>query len=439
MNGEGRAFCGILILLLTCAACGFAETPIPDTSAGHVVRAWIDAFNSGDRAKIEEYVRTVDPSQSVGGMISLRNQTGGFELLSIESSEPLHIRFRVKRKLDGTTMLGNLLMRAGWNPAVEIFRLTDLPPGVAPMNITVDAALRKRLIEGVAAELEELYVDAGLARRMREAIQFRQNLGGYDAISDGDLLAAQVTADLQAVSHDRHLSIGFSPFEAPATNLPGSKEKVRRQIQRDNCGFKKLEILPGNIGYLKLDEFMDAEVCGSTVAASMNFVAHTDAAIFDLRENHGGEQAMVALVATYLFKEVTHLNDIYNRKEDSTKQFWTLSHVPGERLVEQPAFVLTSKGTFSAAEAFSYDLKIQRRATIVGETTGGGAHPVRVDRVADYFSVRMPFAKAVNPVSKTNWEGVGVEPDIKVSAEDALMTAINMASEELAMGAHKRH
>jgi retinol-binding protein 3 len=419
-------------LLLTGAGCGLAETPIPGTMPGQIVRAWIDALNSGDQAKIKEYVDTTDPSQSVDGMISLRNQTGGLDLLSVESSAAQHIRFRVKQKFDGTTMLGNLLVRAGPHPTVEFFTLTELPPGVALMNVTVDAALRKRLIEGVGAELEDLYVDPALARRMREAIQFGQNLGAYDATTDGDVLAAQVTTDLRAVSHDLHLNVSFNSFQAPSTNAtPEDTARAHQRIERDNCGFKKLEVLPGNIGYVKLDEFMDAEFCGPTVTASMRFVAHTDAIIFDLRENHGGEQAMVTLLASYLFAVPTHLNDIYNRKEDSTQEFWTLPDVPGERISRQPVFVLTSRKTFSAAEAFSYDLKIQKRATIVGETTRGGAHPVRVALVADYFTVRVPFAKAINPVSKANWEGVGVAPDISVAAEEALTTAIKMAMEEI--------
>jgi C-terminal processing protease CtpA/Prc len=168
----------------------------------------------------------------------------------------------------------------------------------------------------------------------------------------------------------------------------------------------------------------------------MGFVAHTDALIFDLRQNGGGDPAMVTFIASYLFDKPTHLNDLYNRKEDSTQQFWTLSYVPGERLAKQPVFVLTSKRTFSGAEEFCYDLKNQKRATIVGETTGGGAHPVGGHPVADYFMVGVPFAKAINPITKTNWEGTGVEPDVKVSAADALTTAEKLAAEKTKAAAH---
>ena len=124
--------------------CGLAQVTVPDTPAGHTLQAWLDAFNSGDRARIETYVRTVDQSQSVDGMISFRNQTGGFELLSIESSEPLHIRFRVKEKGGSTTALGNLLVKDGQPPTVATFGLRALPPGAVLENVTMDAAERKK-------------------------------------------------------------------------------------------------------------------------------------------------------------------------------------------------------------------------------------------------------------------------------------------------------
>jgi hypothetical protein len=420
-------------LLLLGAACGLAQIAVPDTPAGHTLQAWMDAFNSGNRAKIEIYVTTVDPSQSVDGMISFRNQTGGFELLSIESSEPLHIRFRVKERGGPTTALGNLLVKDSRPPMVATFGLRALPPGVIPVDVKFDAALRRRVIDGVDANLAEFYIDAAVARQMQEAVQAHEKAGEYDSITDGDAFAAQLTKDLRAVSHDKHLGVNFNPFKMPERKAPnpGDIAQMRQQMRHNNCAFKKVEVLPGNIGYVKFDGFMDADACAPTVVAAMSFVAYADALIFDLRENGGGDPAMVTFIASYLFDKPTHLNDLYNRKEDSTRQFWTLSYVPGERLAKQPVFVLTSKRTFSGAEEFSYDLKNQKRATIVGETTGGGAHPVGGHLVADYFMVGVPFAKAINPVSKTNWEGTGVEPDVKVPAADALTAAEKLATEKI--------
>jgi C-terminal processing protease CtpA/Prc len=177
--------------------------------------------------------------------------------------------------------------------------------------------------------------------------------------------------------------------------------------------------------------FADPEICGPTAVAAMNFLANVDAIIIDLRENGGGDPKMIALVSTYLFSQPTHLNDLWERKGDTTQQYWTLPYVPGKRLDAKPAYVLTSKQTFSGAEEFSYNLKNLKRATLVGETTGGGAHPVSGHRIDDHFMIGVPFARAINPISKTNWEGTGVEPDVKVAAAEALATAQKLATEKL--------
>jgi hypothetical protein len=428
-----KMLCRLFTLLLVGVGCGLAQVTVPDTPAGHTLQTWLDAFNSGDRAKIETYVKTVDHSESVDEMISFRNQTGGFELLSIESSEPLHIRFRVKEKGGETTALGNLVVKNGQPPTVATFGMRALPPGVVLVKVTLDAALRKRVIDGVDTDLTEFYIDAAVAKQMEDAVQAHERAGDYDSITDGDAFAAQLTKNLQEVSHDKHLRVDFSPFKMPPRTEPTPEDRARfhQQMEHDNCAFNKVEILPNNIGYVRFDGFMDASFCGPTVVAAMGFVAHTDAIIFDLRQNGGGQPAMVTLIASFLFDRPTHLIDIYNRKEDSTTQNWTLSYLPGPRLTKQPVFVLTSQRTFSGAEEFAFDLKNQKRAMIVGETTGGGAHPVSGHPVAEYFMIGVPFAKSLDPVTKTNWEATGVEPDVKVPAVDALAAAEKLANEKI--------
>jgi retinol-binding protein 3 len=200
-----------LALLLLGVGYGWAQTTVPDTPAGHTLQEWLAAFNSGDRAKIETYVKTVDHSESVDGMLSFHNQTGGFDLLSVESSEPLHIRFRVKEKGGPTTALGNLFVKDGQPPTVATFALRALPPGVALANLTLDAALRKQVIDGIGADLTEFYIDAPLATQMKEALQAHEKAGAYDTITDGDVFAERLTTDLQAVSHDKHLRVNFNP------------------------------------------------------------------------------------------------------------------------------------------------------------------------------------------------------------------------------------
>jgi C-terminal processing protease CtpA/Prc len=239
---------------------------------------------------------------------------------------------------------------------------------------------------------------------------------------------------LQEVSHDKHLRVNFSlralPKEQPQ-RTPEDEARMRTQLLRGNCAFEKAERLPPNIGYLKFNGFADPAICGPTATAAMNFLGNVDAIIFDLRDNGGGDPKMVAYISTYLFGERTHLNDLYNRKQDTTEEYWTLPDLPGKRLTGKPAFVLTSKRTFSGGEEFTYNLKNLKRATIIGETTGGGAHPVSGHRIDDHFTIGVPFAKAVNPITKTNWEGTGVEPDVKVPAAEALDVAKKMAAEQI--------
>ena len=197
-----------------------------------------------------------------------------------------------------------------------------------------------------------------------------------------------------------------------------------RNLRRINFGFERLERLPGNIGYMDLRGFTPAEFGRETVAAAFNFLANTDSLIIDLRKNGGGDPEMVQLICSYLFEgQPVHLNSLYWREGNRTQEFWTLKDVPGKRYAGKEVYVLTSGYTFSGAEEFSYNLKNLKRATIVGETTGGGAHPGGGHRLSQHFGAFIPTGRAINPITKTNWEGTGVEPDVKVAADLALKTA----------------
>lgn len=438
---QTRKILPLVAILLAATGFAAAQVNVPDTPAGHTLQAWLSAFNSGDRAQIENYVKTIDHTDTVDGMLGFRNQTGGFNLLSAETIDPLHVRFRVKEKNSDTNAIGNIGVKDGNPPTVENFGLRALPPGVNPVNVTLDAPMRQKTIDGVTAALTEYYVDADLAAKMDSAIEAHAKAGDYDKITEGDIFATKLTEDLRTVSHDKHLRVNFNPFKVPPPHPPTPEDEARfhEQMARDNCAFQKIEILPGNIGYIKFNGFMDAGFCGATVAAALGFVAHTDALIFDIRENGGGQPDMVTLIASYLFDQPTHLIDIYNRHEDTTRQNWTLSYLPGPRLAKEPVYVLTSSATFSGAEEFAFDLKNQKRATIVGETTGGGAHPVSGHPVGDYFMIGVPFAKSMDPVTKKNWEGTGVEPDVKVKADDALATAEKLAAEKIQQEKQEKH
>lgn len=435
------------LILLACLTCSVTAQPqdinIPDTPAGHTLKAWLDAFNSGDRATEEKYLRTYDPERSLDNEMSFRGMTGGFILTQILKSEPQRIEFMVKERNSDTVAIGKLGVKTGEPAKVAGFSLLAVPPGTKAADLTfnIDAATRAKVIDGAVAALRDTYVFPETAKKMEEAVRAHQQKHDYDAISDGDDFARRLTDDFQAVSHDKHLRVMFSPAALPDFDNqkpdPKREAEERKQMERMNCGFKKAEILESNIGYLKFDFFADPAICGPTVVAAMNFLGNVDAIIFDLRENGGGDPKMIAFLSSYLFAERTHLNDLWTRKGDVTDQYWTDPYVPGKRLDGKPAFVLTSKNTFSGGEEFTNNLKVLKRATIIGETTGGGAHPVRGHRITEHFGIGVPFARAINPVTHTNWEGTGVEPDVKVDASQALVTAIKMATERIKDNANK--
>lgn len=295
----------------------------------------------------------------------------------------------------------------------------------------LDAAERRRVIDGAIANLKQHYAYPDLARKMADALRAHERSGDYDAVSDGAAFAALLTRQMREVSPDRHLTLDYSegalPRQATAPTLE-DLARYREVMWRRNCMFEKVEILPNNIGYVKLNSFPDPSVCGKTAEDAMASINHTEAVIFDLRDNRGGEPAMVAFLAAYLFD---HPEYWYNPRENTTEQSWTRSPVSGNRLADKPVYVLTSPRTFSGAEQFCYDLKMLKRATLVGETTGGGAHSGVWHRIDDHFGMGIPEAKPINPFSKTDWAEVGVEPDVKVEAADALKTALGLADKKL--------
>jgi C-terminal processing protease CtpA/Prc len=302
--------------------------------------------------------------------------------------------------------------------------------------VRIDAAARRRAVERAAVLLDSFYVFPDVAKRMGDSARAHLARGDYDAYDSGLSFARHLTDDLTAVSHDKHLAVQFIarglPPERPDAGVPAGPSAdetaaARREMEERNCSFEKVERLEGNVGYLKFDAFENVDICAPTVAAAMTFLAGTRAMIIDLRENGGGSPKMVALVSSYLFDKRTHLNDLWTRHSHSTEEFWTSDTVTGRRFGgEKPVYVLTSARTFSGAEEFTYNLKSLKRATIVGETTGGGAHPVRGRRIDEHFMIGVPFARAINPITHTNWEGVGVEPDAKVGAGKALETALKL-------------
>ncbi len=295
----------------------------------------------------------------------------------------------------------------------------------------IDTNEKKRVLNGVITNLRESYVYPNVAREMIAALLTHEMNRDYEKETTGSAFAALLTKHLQDVSHDLHLRVVFSATKVPPLGPPEADPHFQRMAERDNCAFRKVEVLPHNIGYVKFDAFGPVSLCRDTAAAGMRFLAHVDGLIFDLRENQGGDPHMVCFIASYLFDRHTHLNDIYSQLDKSTEQFWTSEDVAGPKFGKKPVYVLTSAGTFSGAEEFTYDLKNLKRAVIVGERTAGGAHLVMNHRIDDHFLVGVPFARPINPISKTDWEGTGVAPDVRVKSADALEVAEQLALRKL--------
>jgi C-terminal processing protease CtpA/Prc len=243
-------------------------------------------------------------------------------------------------------------------------------------------------------------------------------------------LAQTLTSHLREVNNDKHLKVLYRYDPIPVRigrrePTPEQLERAQRFAVSVNFGFERIDRLEGNIGYLRINGFIPADVGGETASAAMNFLAYTDALIFDLRESAGGgDPSMVVFLSSYLFaSEPVHLNDLYWREGNNIRQLWTQPYVPGRRYVGKPIYILTSRRTFSAGEEFAYNLQALKRATVIGEVTGGGANPGEVFRINEHFEMFVPMGRAINPITKTNWEGTGVRPDVETPETQALKTA----------------
>jgi len=292
----------------------------------------------------------------------------------------------------------------------------------------IAAGLRSATIDAILRALGEKYVFPEKTKRVEQSIRARQRRGEYDRIATGHALATALTRHINEVLADAHFQVRFSLAKLPErakSNEPSPEERAQLQeLERQvNGGFEKVERLPGNIGYIEVRSFEFPSRAFEAAAAAMSFVSETEALIVDIRRNGGGEPDAVAALSSWFFAEPVHLNDLYFRPENTTRQYWTFAGVPGKRYIGRDIYVLTSKKTGSAAEEFAYNLKQLKRAVIVGEVTWGGAHPGDVIRLNDHFSAFVPTGRAINPITKTNWEGVGVKPDVEVAAAEALRVA----------------
>ena len=322
-----------------------------------------------------------------------------------------------------------------------IICVSFMPKAFSQEGLTaMDATKKKAVVDSIGILLLDNYVFPEKAKEMQTLISANQEAGKYDAILDPNEFAMKITEDLQSVSHDLHLRVRYNPRMIAEINMTQTPEDSVKFVQlmeqraaEDNYGFEEVKMLSHGVGYLKFNGFSGSPKAGEAAEAAMNFLGNAQALIIDLRQNGGGSPDMIQILSSYLYNgDRVHLNDFYYRPENATEQRWTLPYVPGKRLGDADVYVLTSNRTFSAAEEFTYNLKNLKRATIVGETTGGGAHPGGVIPASAEFGVFVPSGRAINPITQTNWEGTGVEPDIKVASGDALKEAHYRAVNALA-------
>lgn len=294
----------------------------------------------------------------------------------------------------------------------------------APAQSTpLDQAARRTVVELVLKEIASGYVYSEKAPDIAREIHQHEEAGAYDTAS-GEEFARRLTKDLQSAGHDLHFAIEYSsdvlPQESAAPAAPTREERFDAG-KDDNYGFRKIEVLKGNVGYIDLDFFHRAETMGGTLAAAMDFVSNTDALIIDLRDNDGGRADSVALLVSYFVEgNPQQLVGIYWKPLSKTVESFTSPSVEGKKYLDRHVYILTSKDTVSAAEAFCQNMKDLKLATLVGEVTAGAANPGSMKRIDDHFSLFLPTGRAVDPATGKNWEGTGISPNVAVSAADSL-------------------
>jgi C-terminal processing protease CtpA/Prc len=298
-----------------------------------------------------------------------------------------------------------------------------------PPAVTVSAADQKAAIATLNEKLKVRYVFPEVATRVIAALQAKVAKGDFNAPTTAAAFSESLSKDLRDLAQDGHFRVRFDPMfkeDQDDEDKPLTKEEIvqnRLEAARMGYGLERVDRLPGNVGYLEVRGFGPTEFVGPAYSQAMALLAGSDAIIVDLRRNNGGRPESVAYLMSHFFAEgdQRHLNDIYDRPTNATRQYWT-NPSAGPRYTG-PVYVLTSRRTFSGGEDCAYDFQTQKRGTLVGEVTGGGANPGSLVSMGHGFVVFIPTGRAINPITKTNWEHVGVKPDVAVPATDALRTA----------------
>jgi hypothetical protein len=309
------------------------------------------------------------------------------------------------------------------------------------MSIAITSTIRQAVILDVIRIAREKYVLPEYGEATARFIQAKQEQGGYEDISNAVELADSLTSDLRHASNDQHWQVSFDSKLTSAQYAveedfdEEALELLKEKMRKSNFGIAKVNHLPGNIGYVDLHGFawIGFPGAGDSIVAAMQLIAHCDALIFDMRQNHGGEVETLQLYLSYLVNDdPKHYDTFHYRPTNEYQQLWTYHFVPGKRMPSIPIYVLTSQATGSGGEAFAYILQSMGRATVIGETTLGAAHTTDMEIVQERFQVEFPSGRSISPFTQGDWEGTGVVPDLPVPFEEALKVAHLFAVEQLA-------
>ncbi|NKF52644.1 S41 family peptidase [Shewanella sp. WXL01] len=297
----------------------------------------------------------------------------------------------------------------------------------------VSAAECRDVSQIISKQLEDNYVIECTATTLAQLMRSQAFLSGCERQKSSEDIAEFMTLELNKIANDKHLSVVYDPQWVSELKVYRSSEQSvafadsrEMETPTDNYGFKKVEMLDGNIGYLDIRVFSDSHLGGEILENSMKFLQHADGIIIDLRNNFGGSPFMVTSLASYFFDlDTVHLLTFESRTNGvlTRTQDWTSPYVPGPRFKDTPLYILTSSNSASAAESFSYAMKNLARATIVGEVTAGAAHARSAEIVNENYILTLPSSRPVDPRTNDNWERKGVKPNIETSSDNAFYVA----------------
>lgn len=307
--------------------------------------------------------------------------------------------------------------------------------------VDVTPQQKTNVISRIISELKDKYPFPNLSARMESTLNSNLTSGAYSTLNDGEAFAGRLTKDLQDISKDRHIFVNYvgepqqvQPIHHIDSIYAPSEAilEIERNARQENYGTSEVRILNGNVGYIRFDMLWPLEFAAPVYAAGMRYIANTDALIIDLRYCGGAQSPdVIPFLAGYLFEHPTHLTNFYLGGKGKPQQLWSVAAVEGPKYLNKPVYVLTSKTTFSGGEAFAYELQAHKRATVVGEVTGGGGNPNAVFPVEEHFVFSTPFATVENPVTGTSWNEKGVQPDVVASRIEAQYRAHLLALEQL--------